>query len=127
MNSKTDFRGDDLRRSDPKFRQPRYSQYLAAVAALERLARERYGKSVLALAVRWVLDEPGVSIALWGARSPEQLEPLDEVVAWSLDAETKRAIDGILREIVTDPVGPEFMAPSARAPLRAVMRGTAAG
>ena len=127
MKPETDFRGDDIRRSDPKFRQPRYSQYLAAVGALERLARERYGKSVLALAVRWVLDERGVSIALWGARSPEQLEPLDEVVGWSLDAETKRALDGILREIVTDPVGPEFMAPPARAPLRAVMRGTAAG
>jgi len=63
-----------------------------------------------------------------GARgAPSSLEPLDEVVGWSLDAETKRAIAGILREIVTDPVGPEFMAPPARASLRAVMRGTAAG
>jgi aryl-alcohol dehydrogenase-like predicted oxidoreductase len=126
MKPETEFRGDDLRRSDPKFRQPRYTQYLAAVAALERLARERYDKSVLALAVRWVLDAPGVSIALWGARGPEQLAPLDEVVGWSLDGETKHAIDEILRKIVTDPVGPEFMAPPARAPLRAVRRGTAA-
>ena len=47
-------------------------------------------------------------------------------IGWSLDGETRRAIDGILREIVTDPVGPEFMAPPARAPLRAVMRGAVA-
>jgi aryl-alcohol dehydrogenase-like predicted oxidoreductase len=101
-------------------------RYLAAVAALERLARERYVKSVLALAVRWVLDAPGVSVALWGARSPEQLEPVDEVFGWSLDGETNRAIDEILRKVVTDPVGPEFMASPARAPLRAMMRGMTA-
>jgi aryl-alcohol dehydrogenase-like predicted oxidoreductase len=61
--------------------------------------------------VRWALDAPGVSVALWGGRSPEQLEPLDEVVGWSLHGETKRAIDGILRKVVTDPISPEFMAP----------------
>jgi aryl-alcohol dehydrogenase-like predicted oxidoreductase len=52
----TKFGGDDLRRVDPKFQQPRYGQYLAAVDALAQFARERYGRSVLALAVRWILD-----------------------------------------------------------------------
>ena len=114
MRSDTLFGGDDLRRTDPKFRSPRYAQYLRAVDALARLARERFGKSVLALAVRWVLDQPGVHVALWGARSPEQLNTLDEAMGWSLDVEAKRAIDVILRETVKDPVGPEFMAPPAR-------------
>jgi aryl-alcohol dehydrogenase-like predicted oxidoreductase len=68
--------------------------------------RERYAKSVLALAVRWALDAPGVSVASWGGRSPEQLEPLDEVVGWSLDGETKRTIDEILRKVVTDRSAP---------------------
>jgi len=127
MTADTSFGGDDLRRSDPKFRAPRYAQYLMAVAALERLARERYGKSVLALAVRWVLDASGVSVALWGARSPAQLDALGDVVGWSLDRETKVEIDEILRRFVTDPVGPEFMAPPSRAPVRGVIRTTAAG
>ena len=61
-----------------------------------------------------------------GRAKQEQLEPLDEVVGWSLDGETKRAIDEIFHEVVTDPIGPEFMAPPPRAPLRALMRGTAA-
>ena len=98
---------------------PPFMQVLVTVsgeAALERFARERYGKSVLALAVRWVLDQSGVQIALWGARSPEQLEPLDDVMGWTLDAPAQRAIDEIVRTFVTDPVGPEFMAPPARAP-----------
>src|SRR5947208_1114368 len=115
MRADTRFCGDDLRRTDPKFQPPRYAQYLRAVATLEHLARARYERSVLALAVRWVLDQPGVQVALWGARSPEQLDPLDEVMGWSLDADTMRTIDGILRGIVTAPVGPEFMAPPARA------------
>src|SRR6266853_618311 len=69
--------------------------------------------SVFALAVRWVLDQPGVSVALWGARTPQHLAPLDDVFGWSLDAEAHREIDAILRDTVQDPVGPEFMAPPA--------------
>jgi len=115
MRADTRFGGDDLRRTDPKFQPPRYAQYLRAVATLEHLARARHQRSVLALAVRWVLDQPGVQVALWGARSPEQLDPLDEVMGWSLDADTTRTIDAILHGIVTTPVGPEFMAPPARA------------
>jgi aryl-alcohol dehydrogenase-like predicted oxidoreductase len=114
MKPDTTFEGDDLRRNDPKFGVPRFAQYLLAVAALERLARESYGRSVLALAVRWVLDQPGVHVALWGARAPEQVAPLDDVMGWSLDGEALRAIEAILRETVSDPVGPEFMAPPAR-------------
>lgn len=108
------FDGDDLRQTDPKFQPPRSAQYLLAVAALDRFARERYGKPVLALALRWVLDQPGVHIALWGARSPEQLDALDEAMDWSLDREAMSTIDAIVRQHVTDPIGPEFMAPPVR-------------
>ena len=65
---------------------------------------------MLALAVRWVLDQ-GPTIALWGARRPEQLSPVNDVLGWTIDQEGKRAIDGILTETIKDPVGPEFMAP----------------
>src|SRR6266446_413342 len=113
MRSDTRFTGDDLRRTDPKFQPRRFGQYLDAVATLDRLARERYGKNVLALAVRWILDQ-GPTIALWGARRPDQLSPIEDVLGWRLDDETRVAINRLLAEIVTDPVGPEFMAPPAR-------------
>jgi aryl-alcohol dehydrogenase-like predicted oxidoreductase len=113
MQPNTAFTGDDLRRTDPKFREPRFAQYLAAVQRLDRLARERFGKRVIALAVRWMLDQ-GVTTALWGARRPDQLLPVDEVTGWSLDAPAKAEIDRILAETIIDPVGPEFMAPPAR-------------
>jgi aryl-alcohol dehydrogenase-like predicted oxidoreductase len=107
------FDGDDLRLTDPKFRPPRYSQYLAAVRRLDQFARQSYGKRVIHLAVRWLLDQ-GATVALWGARHPGQLQAIDEVFGWSLDAAAKTEIDRILRESITDPVGPEFMAPPPR-------------
>ena len=113
MRPNTVFAGDDLRRTDPKFREPRFAQYLNAVQRLDRLAKERFGKRVIALAVRWMLDQ-GVTTALWGARHPDQLQPVDEVTGWRLDAAAKTEIDRILQETIIDPVGPEFMAPPAR-------------
>src|ERR1700720_2243893 len=104
MRPNSIFTGDDLRRTDPKFQQPRFAQYLAAVQKLDRLAQERYGKRVIHLAVRWMLDQ-GITTALWGARHPDQLQPVDEVTGWSLDASAKAEIDRILRETITDPVG----------------------
>jgi len=113
MRPDTVFDGDDLRRTDPKFLEPRFAQYVAAVGKLDQLARKRFGKRVIHLAVRWMLDQ-GITAALWGARHPDQLQPVDEVTGWSLDTSAKAEIDRILRETVTDPVGPEFMAPPAR-------------
>jgi aryl-alcohol dehydrogenase-like predicted oxidoreductase len=114
MRPASRFSGDDLRRSDPKFREPRFSQYLAAVARLDRLAKDRFGKNVIDLAVRWALDT-GITSALWGARRPDQLVPVDQVSGWSIDAESMAEIERILLEEITDPVGPEFMAPPSRA------------
>jgi aryl-alcohol dehydrogenase-like predicted oxidoreductase len=113
MRRDTTFEGDDLRRTDPKFQPPRYVQYLSAVEQLDQFAQERFGKRVIHLAVRWALDQ-GISTALWGARKPDQLRAIDEVAGWRLDAGAMAEIDRILRATVTDPVGPEFMAPPTR-------------
>jgi len=115
MSLETRFDGDDLRKVDPKFRGQRFRQYLAAVDQLKKLAQERFGKSVLALAVRWVLDQ-GPTIALWGARNPSQLDPIGEIDGWHIDAAAKREIDAILKRCVTDPVSPSFMAPPVTRP-----------
>jgi aryl-alcohol dehydrogenase-like predicted oxidoreductase len=77
------------------------------------MAGKRFTKSVLHLAVRWVLDH-GSHIALWGGRRPDQMEPVPEIMGWHLDQPDMEAIDAILRKTVKDPVGPEFMAPPPR-------------
>jgi len=113
MRPDTTFGADDLRSNDPKFQAPRFDQYLRAVQRLDLLAQYRYGKRVIHLAVRWMLDQ-GITAALWGARHPGQLAPVTDVGGWSLEADVKAEIDRVLRERITKPVGPEFMAPPSR-------------
>jgi aryl-alcohol dehydrogenase-like predicted oxidoreductase len=109
------FPGDDLRNTDPKFKDGAFRAYLAAVADLKALAQERFGKSVLALAVRWILDQ-GPTIALWGARRPEELEPVADIDGWRIDDAAKREIDAILARHVPNPIQPTFMAPPDKRP-----------
>jgi aryl-alcohol dehydrogenase-like predicted oxidoreductase len=113
MRPDTKFEGDDLRRTDPKFQQPRFAQYLTAVDRLDQFARQRFSKRVIHLAVRWMLDQ-GITTALWGARHPGQLQPVEAVSGWWLDAPARAEVDRILAATISDPVGPEFMAPAAR-------------
>jgi aryl-alcohol dehydrogenase-like predicted oxidoreductase len=114
MNAATRFEGDDLRRNDPKFQRPRFEQYLAAVEKLDHFALANYNKRVIHLAQRWLLDRPGVGVALWGARHPDQLAPVAGVMGWRIDAGAMAEIDRILDASISDPVGPEFMAPPDR-------------
>jgi aryl-alcohol dehydrogenase-like predicted oxidoreductase len=114
LTAETPIPEGDIRREDPKFQQPRFGQYLRAVAELDAFAQKQYGKRVLHLAVRWVLDRPGISAALWGAKRPSQLEAVKEILGWKLDAASMVEIDRIVTEFVTDPVGPEYLTPGVR-------------
>jgi aryl-alcohol dehydrogenase-like predicted oxidoreductase len=116
IGKNTRFEGDDLRKTDPKFLPPRFAQYTRAVDMLQQFARKNYGKEVLPLALRWVVDQPGVSVALWGARHPGELDPLRDVMGWKLDNAALASMDKIVAESVHDPVGPEFMAPPEERP-----------
>lgn len=104
------FKGDDLRNIDPKYKKPVFLQYLMAAAELNKFARQNYGKSLLALAIRWVLDQ-GHTIALWGARHPEQLKKVEEIMGWSLDNAAMKKINEIVNRHIVHPIGTEFLAP----------------
>ena len=111
MTGQTKFAGDDLRKVDPKFRAPRFEQYVRAVERLDRFARANYGRRVIHLALRWVLDRQDLTIALWGARRPDQLAPISGLSGWHIDASAMAEIDRIVSETIVNAVGPEFMAP----------------
>lgn len=110
MSKDRKFEGDDLRKADPKFQSERFDMYLKAVDKLDKFAQENYNKRVIHLAVRWLLDH-GADIALWGPRKPSQLDVIDDMTGWSLSKDDMKEIDRIIDETITDPVGPEFMAP----------------
>jgi aryl-alcohol dehydrogenase-like predicted oxidoreductase len=119
MSVHTQFHGDDLRKVDPKFIQPRFQHYLEAVKQLDEYARHNFNKRVIHLAIRWLLDQPGVTVALWGARKPEQLEAIGDCLGWKLEPSHLQAIDAILKATIKDPIGPEFMAPPLERPVGA--------
>jgi aryl-alcohol dehydrogenase-like predicted oxidoreductase len=67
------FAADDWRRSSPEFRYPKLIRNLALRDALQPIA-QRYGTTVSAVAIAWVLAWPGVTGAIVGARSAEQVD-----------------------------------------------------
>ncbi len=66
------FPAGDLRGFDPKFQAEAFRHYLSAAEDLRFIARAR-DCSLGQLAARWALQQPGISIVLWGARNPEQI------------------------------------------------------
>jgi aryl-alcohol dehydrogenase-like predicted oxidoreductase len=64
---------DDWRRNSPEFQQPKLGRNLALRDALRPIA-ERHGATVSDVAIAWTLAWPGVSGAIVGARSPEQVD-----------------------------------------------------
>ena len=113
------FDGDDLRLKDPKFQPPRFTQYLKAADRLGQHAWANHGKSLLAFAIRWILDRGETMTALWGARNASQLDAVEQAFGWKLSSADYAEVDRILRETIKNPVGPEFMAPPLREPVAA--------
>jgi aryl-alcohol dehydrogenase-like predicted oxidoreductase len=64
---------DDWRRRSAEFREPRLGRNLALRDALQPIA-QRYHTTVSAVAIAWVLAWPGVTGAIVGARSAEQVD-----------------------------------------------------
>jgi hypothetical protein len=60
------------------------------------------------------IDMERIDMAFWGGRHPDQLNAAAGVSGWSLDDASRATIDRILAQTITDPIGPEFMAPLQR-------------
>ena len=70
---------------------PRYQELLAVLGSVAR----RRGASITAVALRWVLDRPGVATAIVGARTDAHLADLLSVETLQLDATDREAILGV--------------------------------
>jgi aryl-alcohol dehydrogenase-like predicted oxidoreductase len=84
---------DDWRRQDPEFQPPRLERNLELAGALRPIA-DRHGATVGEVAIAWTLAWPGVTGAIVGARSPEQVD------GW-IGAGGLRLNDGDLDEIAS--------------------------
>ncbi|MCQ6961751.1 aldo/keto reductase [Methanolobus chelungpuianus] len=113
MRLDADFSSHPVKKADPKFQSPRYQQYLEAVGRIDDFMKEKHGRTVLDLAVQWILGYDN-TIALWGGWKPEHMEPVSEIFGWKPDPETRDQVVEIIRKTVKDPVGPGFLEPPTR-------------
>ena len=86
---------DDWRRRSPEFQSPSLERNLALRDALKPIAK-RHDTTIGAVAIAWVLAWPGVTGAIVGARSPEQVDGWLRAATLTLDA---RDLDQIARAI----------------------------
>jgi aryl-alcohol dehydrogenase-like predicted oxidoreductase len=87
-----------VRAEDPEFTGARFRQNLDFVDRLRPMAA-RYGKTVGQLALNWVIHQPGITAALFGAKRPSQVVENLGASGWSIDAADLARIDELLHEL----------------------------
>jgi len=87
---------DDWRRRARRFQSPAIEQNLALRDALRPIA-EAHGATIAAVAVAWTLTWPGITGAIVGARSPEQIDGWIAAASLELSREELDEIAAALR------------------------------
>ena len=100
MTPGTTFEDDDWRRSLQAFGQPifegqHFLDNLAKVEKLKEVAAER-GLTVAQLALAWVASEETVSVALVGARRPEEMQENARAADWHMTAAEREEIRAVV-------------------------------
>lgn len=94
MDSGTRFGDDDWRAQATAFTGDAFERNLAAVEQLKELAADR-GAQVGQLAIAWVLSQPGVHVAIVGARSDRNIEASAAAADLELTEDDLAAIEEI--------------------------------
>lgn len=91
------FAPDDWRRRGVEFKSPQLERNLTLRDALKPIAG-RHHTTVGAIAIAWVLSWPGITGAIVGARSPEQVDGWLPAATLALDAGDLDAIDRAIEQ-----------------------------
>jgi len=89
------FAKGDLRRNDPMFKAERFRRYVEAVNEIKAIASD-YGKSPAQFALRWAIQQPGVTCVIAGARTAKQAEDNAGALDWEIGTSDLRKVDEIL-------------------------------
>ncbi len=77
---------DDPRKRNQLYQPDTFERALEVVRAVEEIGR-KYGKTTSQTALRWLLDQEGVTAPIVGASRPEQVDENLGALGWSLDDE----------------------------------------
>ena len=85
----------DSRRNYPMYQGEEWKKNQAFVARLSEIAADA-GRTVAQLVINWTIHQPGVTVALCGAKRPWQIEETAGAMGWSLTPDQAAAIEAAL-------------------------------
>jgi aryl-alcohol dehydrogenase-like predicted oxidoreductase len=88
------FPESDSRGRDPLFQGERLARISAAVEQMGKMAAA-HGKTAGQMAIAWVLNQPGLTVALCGAKRVSHIDESAGAAEWKLSAEELRKLDGL--------------------------------
>lgn len=91
-DTRSTFTADDRRSRYDNFQGATFAENLRLVESLRQMANT-LGRTSAQLALRWLLDTPGVGCALFGAKRPAQVEENAQAVGWRLSASEYQALE----------------------------------
>ncbi|MCA9969595.1 MAG: aldo/keto reductase [Anaerolineales bacterium] len=86
---------DDFRHQHPFGQETAYSKIRESVAALTAVA-QAHGRTMVELAVAWILRQPAVSGAIVGIRNEAEAAALPAALDWTLSHEDEMAVEAAL-------------------------------
>jgi aryl-alcohol dehydrogenase-like predicted oxidoreductase len=89
---------DDWRRKSPNFTEPLLTRNLDLIARLKPIAG-KLNVNLPTLAIAWALSVPGVTAAIVGARSPQQVDGWIPAADVELDQPSLNEIQDALRDL----------------------------
>jgi myo-inositol catabolism protein IolS len=100
------FADNDTRHRQANFQGAKFEGNLRIVETLKKIA-QRIGRTPAQVAIRWLLDTPGVGCVLVGAKRPDQIEENASAVGWSLSPSDYRELESLSTEGAAQRVGRE--------------------
>lgn len=94
----TAYRGGDMRPRSVLWKSENLGKCLYTVERLRPIAKE-LGVTLAQLALRWLVDQPGVTTALVGARTAEEISENAGAVGWALAEEVATEVQDISNEL----------------------------
>jgi myo-inositol catabolism protein IolS len=91
-DARSTFVPEDRRRRYDNFRGAKFAENLRAVERLRAVATS-IGRTPAQVALRWLLDTPGVCAVLFGAKRPTQVDENVASAGWRLSASDYQALD----------------------------------
>ncbi|NOY29579.1 MAG: aldo/keto reductase [Planctomycetes bacterium] len=92
LNSLDQLAENDSRRKYPMYQGEEWEKNQAFIAQLQKIASE-CGKTVAQVVVNWTIHQPGITVALCGAKRPWQLEETAAAMQWQLTTDQLQTID----------------------------------